>query len=181
MSDEKKEELMSLFICLTSIVILWMCFVCGLISGETELHILYVTFMIMFSFIKPHSKLGAVLCVIPLLTVWQVTGSNRLTMFAEVSEVFTYYLVGGFINRVFIKQTEDGHYMKFLGYQIFNIICGNTVWTIVLLILNTVNGYPFGSRDFFVAVIQRLSIIILHMLVCNKPLTNYFAERVAED
>lgn len=180
MSNEKKEELMSLGISLLSIMILLMSFVSGTIDAQAELYVLYTTFVILLSSIKPFSKIGAIICIAPFIVGWACNGINT-NVVAEAVEVTTYYILGGFMNRIFVQYTIDGRYMKFLGYQTSIVICGNSMWLLFMDLTNRINTGSMIKSVLFACLLQKITITMLHMLVCNKPLTNYFADRSKDE
>jgi len=181
LSSELKEEILSLIICLSGIVILLACFTGGMISTKVEMEILFISFFLLFSFIKPHSSFGVVIIIITIAS--SVFGSRviSVTDMAVPFELIVYWVVGGFVNKAFNNDESSGNYMRFLGYQLFTSVTGNTIWLVVAILIRLVVMKDFETLDLVLYLVQRLMIIVLHMIVCNKPLTDYFVNRESKD
>ena len=179
MSEKLKEELMSLAVCMLSIFLILMSLVNGVLIESAELYILHTLFLVLLSMTTPFHVLGFVILSVPLL-YGLFTGSLTYPIVAEMLECATYFCVGSLMSKSMSRYTTDGQYMQILGYQVFIITCGNIAWFIIMA-LSCANDTTITMSNILLLLLQRFMITMLHMLACNKIITNYYTDRYIEN
>lgn len=174
MSDEQKNALLSLGVTLCGLMLMFAIIANKCIDINWECELLFKLFVFCWCLIKPQSKAPLWIMLITLTTDLFVYGAVAYDTLFRSFEFLTIYLVRKFIFNAILVRSADSNYTGVLGYQIMSVLISFVPIFTVCLLYNAFVTHEFDMVNFALYGALNIIYFILHMVIINKPLTDYY-------